>query len=230
MTDYVQWGDVPTSGGSGERSDFLKLETGGSYRIRPLFDPVCFFKYFHKKDGRLRTAICAKPDTCSVRDEHPELKPPSMRFAAYVIDRSDGKVKILEAPQTVFRPIGSSFEATGKNPGSGKDGSDWLVKVTGKGLNTKYDVAFAGNTPLSAEERAMVKEAMDGDMKKLKKLYKTNTPEEIKEKLFGDLKNDDGESSGSFSSHSQASAVSASHQVEAADSESSDGDDFDASW
>jgi len=187
MTEYVQWGSVPKSGsGSGEMSEFLRFKTGNTYNVRPVFDPVKFFKYFHKHEGKLRTAICGKPDVCPVRDNHPELKKPSLRYAAYVIDRADGKVKILEAPQSVFRPIGSSFEATGKNPGSGKDGSDWQVKVTGVGLNTTYEVAFAGQTPLTAEERAALKEALDGDKQKLQKLYKVDTPEEIEAKLFGD--------------------------------------------
>ena len=185
MTEYVQWDSVPKSG-NGEKSEFLKLRSGNTYKIRPVFDPVKFFKYFHKHEGRLRTAICAKPDVCPVRDKHPELKKPSLRFAAYVIDRADGKVKILEAPQTVFRPIGSSLEMTGKNPGSGKDGSDWYIKVSGKGLNTTYDVGFIEASPLTAEERDLIKEALDGDKAKLQKLYKIDTPEEIEEKLFGD--------------------------------------------
>jgi len=185
MAEYVQWGSVPSSGGSGEMSEFLKLKSGNTYRIRPVFDPVKFFKYFHKNEGKLRTAICDKPDVCPVRDRHPELKKPSMRYAAYVIDRADGKVKILEAPQSVFRPIGSTFESTGKNPGSGKDGSDFQVKVKGTGLNTTYEVAWAGSSPLTQEERGAVKEALDGDKQKLQKLYKVDTPEEIEAKLFG---------------------------------------------
>ena len=201
MTEYVQWGSVPQGGGNGEKSEYLKLKSGNKYRIRPIFDPVKFFKYFHKNQGRLRTAICGRPDVCPVRDKHPDLKRPSMRYAAYVIDREDNRVKILEAPQSVFRPIGSSFEATGKNPGSGKDGSDWLVKVSGTGLNTTYDVSFAGNTPLTQEERAAIKESLEGDMKKLQKLYKVDTPDEIEQKLFGspeDSRNKAGASDTSF--------------------------------
>ena len=111
MAEYVQWGSVPEDSSGGDKSEFLRMKTGNTYRIRPVFDPIKFFKYFHKHEGKLRTAICDKPDVCPVRDRHPELKKPSMRYAAYVIDRADGKVKILEAPQSVFRPIGSSFEA-----------------------------------------------------------------------------------------------------------------------
>ena len=237
MAEYVQWDSVPKIGGSGEMSEYLKLKSGNTYRIRPIFDPVKFFKYFHKHNNKLRTAICGKPDVCPVRDKHSELKKPSLRYAAYVIDRNDdNKVKILEAPQSVFRPIGSSFEATGKNPGSGKDGSDWQVKVTGTGLNTKYDVAFAGNTPLTAEERASIKEALDGDMKKLQKLYKVDTPEEIEAKLFGDLEDRSNESSSNTESSSNdvsfgdTPEVPASAPAPAPAPAESSGDDSGSDW
>lgn len=219
MTEYVQWGSVPEDSNGGDKSEFLKLRTGNKYQIRPVFDPVKFFRYFHKYEGKFRTAICDKPDVCPVRDRHPELKKPSMRYAAYVIDRADGKIKILEAPQSVFRPIGSTFESTGKNPGSGKDGSDFQIKVTGTGLNTKYDVAWAGSTPLTVEERATLKEALDGDMKRLQKLYKVDTPEEIEAKLFGstDASGDDGNEGGfGDSSPAPAPAPSPSTYVETA--------------
>jgi hypothetical protein len=186
MTEYVQWGSVPEDSSNGDKSTFLKLKTGGTYKIRPVLDPVKFFKYFHKHEGKLRTAICDKPDVCPVRDRHPELKKPSMRYAAYVIDRNDdNKIKILEAPQSVFRPIGSTFESTGKNPGSKNGGSDFQIKVTGVGLNTKYDVAWAGSTPLTPDEVDALKEALDGDKTRLQKLYKVDSPEQIEAKLFG---------------------------------------------
>ncbi len=231
MTEYCGWDAIPSSGGNGERSDYLKLESGKSYKIRPVFEPVKFFKYFHKHEGRLRTAICAKPDVCSVKDNHKELKKPSLRFAAYVIDRADGKVKILEAPQSVFRPIGASLEMTGKNPGGGKDGSDWYIKVSGKGLNTTYDVGFIEHSPLSAEERDAIKEALDGDKQKLRKLYKVDTPEEIEEKLFGDWKKREADSSGGSSDSTPVSAPT-STPVSAPTSAPAEagGSDFNNDW
>jgi hypothetical protein len=220
---HVGWETIPGTG-SGGSNDYLKLQTGNSYRIRPIFKPVSFFKYFHKKDGKLRTALCKDPSKCSVRDAHPDLKKPSLRYAAYVIDRADNKIKILEAPQSVFRPIGSSVEATGKDPGSGKDGSDWLIKVKGVGINTTYEVAFAGDSPLSAEERASVKDALDGDMDKLCKLYKSDTAEQIEEKLFGEWKANKPE--GVSESVDESSKVATDSSFENND----DGDDFANSW
>ena len=222
MAEQCSWGSIPSSG-SGEMSDFLRLQSGNSYKIRPVFEPVSFFKFFHKNNGKLRTAIVDKNQITVVCDAHNELKKPSLRFAAYVIDRADGKVKILEAPQTVFRPIGASLEMTGKNPGGGKDGSDWYIKVSGTGLTTKYDVGMIGPTPLTGEERATIKEALKGDdgefdKDKLKKLYKVDTPAEIEAKLFGE-----GEGG------SSAPAQTASNPVEAPVA-TGGGEDFDQEW
>ncbi len=219
MADTCSWDSIPSSGG-GEMSDFLRLQSGNSYKIRPIFEPVKFFKYFHKNAGKLKTAICGKPDSCKVRQDHPELKKPSLRFAAYVIDRADNKVKILEAPQTVFRPIGARLGLTGQNPGGGKDGSDWQITVTGTGLNTTYAVDYIEQTPLTQEERDLIKEALDGDKEKLKKLYKIDTPEQIEEKLFGD----------GSSTPAPTAAPSAAPSPAAAPVASSTGDDFDQEW
>ncbi len=231
MAEFVQWDSIRKSSNSSEKTGFLRLESGKTYKIRPIFSPVRFYKYFHKKDGKLRTAICSNPDTCPVRDNHPELKKPVMRFAAYVIDRADGQVKILEAPQSVFRPIGNSFEMTGKNPGGGKDGSDWFIKVTGKGLNTTYDVGYIKSSPLTQEEREAIKEAMEGDKDKLKKIYKVDSPEEIEKKLFGDLEEDtSGDALGTNVSQDNDSEEVEGKILENSENDDSDEDDFDQNW
>ena len=228
MADTCSWDSIPSSG-SGELSDFLRLKSGQSYKIRPILESVKFFKYFHKNNGKLITAICGNPNTCPVKDKHPDLKKPSLRFAAYVIDRADGKVKILEAPQSVFRPIGASLEMTGKNPGGGADGSDWYIKVSGTGLNTTYDVGFIQHSPLTPEEKILVREALKGendefDKEKLKKLYKIDTPAEIEEKLFGE-----GSGQGTTSEVSTSTSTSTSAPLEAPVASQSAGD-FDNEW
>jgi hypothetical protein len=226
MTDYVQWGEFSQGDGSsnGGKSNYLKLESGKTYKVRPILKPVLFYKYFHKKDGKNRTAVCSKPDIEIMQSRHSELKEPSERYAAYVIDREDGRVKIMEAGKTVFHPIGISFEATGKDPGSGKEGSDWQISVTGKGLTTKYSVAFAGYTPITSDEKEAIKEAMGGDKEKLKKLYKAGSIDEIEQKLFGDNSSVDASSSNSSAPELPTSG-SSSDAVAA-----NDDNDFDNNW
>ena len=191
---YVQWDSVskynvnPDDGTGLKKVDFLRLQSGITYKIRPIYQPVRFWKYFNKKDGRLRTAICADADTCSIRDRYPDLKKPSLRFASVVIDRADGKVKVLEAPKMVFSPLGNHMEATGKNPGGSKDGSDFQIKVIGKGLNTRYEVTPVAVTPLTSDEMKQIQSAIGGDVKEvLSEMFKINTPEQIEKKLFGDF-------------------------------------------
>lgn len=187
MAEQVSWDSIKKSSeGNKDFPEYLKLASGQTYKIRPLFSPVTFFKYFVKDSkGNARQAICADPNTCPVKDRHPDLEKAKRRFAVYVIDRADGKVKILESGVTVFRPFGERLELTGKNPGGGKDGSDWYIKVEGSKMQTKYSVGYLKDTPLTESEIALVKEALDGDKEKLQKLYKADTPQEIEKKLFG---------------------------------------------
>ena len=41
MSSYVQWNGI--GGGDGGKNDFLQLETGKTYRVRPLFYPYKFW-------------------------------------------------------------------------------------------------------------------------------------------------------------------------------------------
>lgn len=199
MAEYVQWDQLPKSSSSGESDSsgkvpYLRMKTGNEYRIRPIYFPLKFYKYFHNDAaGKLRTAICADPDTCPVKGRHPDLKPAGLRYAAYVIDRADDKIKILEAPPSVFRPLGSHMEATGRNPGGTKDGSDWRIKVTGQGKKTRYDVTFIDLKPLTDEEKQMIRDQVGSDVKTaLVELFKVDPVDVIEKRLFG---NDDSESS-----------------------------------
>lgn len=209
-SSFVEWNEVVNTNEGSSNSDkieYLRLESGKTYRVRPIFRPIRFYKYFHKHNNKLRTAICEDPDTCPVKDKYPDLKRAAQRYACFVLDRADGKLKIIEAPASVFRPIGNRAEITGKNPGSGKDGSDWVIKVSGSGLKTKYDVSFFDVTPLTQEEREYVQTAVGGDQESLKKFYAIDTPEKIEQKLFGDAQ-DNSEGKNSENEKQTASASS----------------------
>lgn len=211
---FVQWNEVEV-GGSGSKTDFLRLKTGNTYKIRPLFLPVHFYKYFHKVDKKLRTAICPEEVVAVLSKKYPEdvLKKPANRFVMFVIDRADGAVKIMEFPISVYSQFRSSFEATGKKPGSGQKGGDWQIKVAGAGFNTTYTTTFIQDSPLSDEEKEKVKVALGGDAEKLKKIYKFCTLEEAEKKLFSD--EEDGE---------EEESVVGSSAVDAS------GDEFDPEW
>jgi len=201
MEGYLEWSDIPEneSKSTQKKHEYLWLKSGKKYRVRPVHYAVPLFKYFHRDaKGMLRTALCPDPDKCEVALAHPELKKPSRRYAIYVIDREDGKLKIMEGPKSVFLPLKKRFEATGKNPGGSDTGGDWQIEITGKGQkNTTYSVVFLEDTPLSGEEKQLVKEVMEDEKRLFKNIYKVNTPEEIEKRLFGEYENKDNDSKSS---------------------------------
>ncbi len=182
---YVEWDDVaPDKGGT----EFLRLKSGNTYKVRPIKLPVHFYKFFYKNKGKLRTATVEEETIGQLMKKYPnELKTkPANRYAIYVIDRADGQVKIMEGPQSVFKPFRNRFDATGKKPGGEKDGGDWMIKVSGSGFGTNYDVTFIDTTPITDEEKEKVKEAWNGDSDKLQKIYKIDTFVEAEKKLFSE--------------------------------------------
>ena len=195
MNGVIDWGDfIPNSSGSsnvGGRMDFLWLKSGSTYRVRPVHKPVIFYKYFYKNGTKLRTAICKEPSTCTVKINHPELDTPSERFAILVIDRADGKVKVMEFPKSVFLSIKAWWTATQKNPG-GNDGVDWAINVAGSGQKgTKYTSTPIEASPFTNEEKQLIvkvlKDEEGNDTAILEKIFKAHSPEDIEKKLFGEL-------------------------------------------
>tara|TARA_Y100000310_G_scaffold57488_2_gene52720 strand:+ start:47728 stop:48384 length:657 start_codon:yes stop_codon:yes gene_type:complete len=206
--DYADWGDVApeqsggSSGGGSGKNSYLKLTSGGTYVVRPVHKPVEFYKFFHKKDNKLRTAVVRDEEVIKqTMAENSELGKPSHRYAIYVIDRSDGELKIMEAPVTVFRPFRIRFDATGQTPG-GSSGGDWEIKVTGSGMKTRYTSKYLKDTSFSQEEKSSIKTMLEDEDKLLTSIYKSHDPEDIDKRLFGEWGSDDGEEAVSASSGS----------------------------
>jgi len=197
--EYVEWKSVAPKKEfvSGDKIPYLWLKKGNTYKVRPIHMPVHFFKYFHQNEGKLRTAICENPKTdpnYQIRhDTYAELKKPSERYAMYAIDRADGKMKIMEGPPAVFKHFRLRFEATGKKPGAGKEGGDWSITVDTKSSFDMYSVTYLEDTPLSSEEKDLVKEAMNQDRERLQKIYAIDESKDLEKKLFGPF--DDSKSS-----------------------------------
>ncbi len=204
-TGIVDWKEVdPRHAGSGEGSQviFKKLESGKSHRIRPVHKPMEIYKYYVSGEKRTRSAIVEDPEKCSVRENHPDLKP-SLRYAINVIDRDDQQLKVMEGPPTVFRAFRKWFEATGKTPG-GEKGGDWVIDVEGKGLKTRYTCQFVEPVPFTDEELKTIDKGKG--LWELPKIYAPHSPETIERMLYGS----DDESSESQESTQSAQAARSS--------------------
>jgi len=111
---------------------------------------------------------------------------PNTRYAIHVIDRADGKLKMLDKGKTVFEKFGG-FKSLHNIDPAGKDAPDFFIivkipvnKKTGKKdkRDTEYSVdAARENSPLTPQEIETYKK----DRINLSELYKAATLEKIKE-------------------------------------------------
>lgn len=182
---FVDW-NYSSSGGKG---NFLNLVSGNQYRVRPIGQPVIMHKYFRTdENGKTRTAITADPESCSVAQKHPDLKP-TTRYGVYVIDRNDdNKVKVMEFPQSVFNAFGQWAQNMKIKPG-GKEAFDWSINVTGAGLKKRYNASALEKTPLTQEEISAYKEAVEQNP--LDSVFAPDSDEEIEKKLFDVVSDND---------------------------------------
>tara|TARA_Y100000310_G_scaffold344994_1_gene461023 strand:- start:8683 stop:9426 length:744 start_codon:yes stop_codon:yes gene_type:complete len=193
-TGIVNWEEVdsPRTGSSSTgqndrpKPTFLRLKANEQYVIRPLAKPMEVWKYFTQLNGGTRSAIVEDAEQCPVAKSHPDLEA-KQKFAINVIDRSDGELKVLEAPPSVFWGMRDWAKMTKKKPGGSDVGGDFCISVQlppGKNrMQTKYSIQFIEPTPLTDEEKKMAME--DPGLWDLEKVYKPHTPEEIERLLFG---------------------------------------------
>lgn len=116
-------------------------------QVRFLLNPYKIACYFTKDDQKIYISIKDPFGIAAYKVV--------WRYACLIIDRTDSKVKIIEFPHDVYEQIGQYYEVTGKNPGSAKEGCDFIVK--------KDNITFVGETPVTQNEKKMVKEIIDQD-------------------------------------------------------------------
>lgn len=195
MGQIIEWGDVETSSKSGSKSGsgggdkFLKLSPGNAYKIRPVGNPCTFHAYWMASPDdpkRFNRAITEDPANCIIRQKY-NIEPKT-RYAVNVIDRADGKLKVMEAPQSVFDVIKTWANASKQDPGA-KNGADFEIRVvvppSGDRKRTEYKTTPIVQTPFTDDEKAMIKEKGLFD---LEEIYKAVPQNEIESKLYGSSK------------------------------------------
>lgn len=162
---------------------------------------VCFYKYFKPfnviaKAEKIRAVISHR----LYKDEDPAWQAgwyPNKTFAIHVIDRADGKLKILEKGKTLFNKFANFQTVNDKNP-AGKDAPDFVITVKwtdGTKNSAEYDAtAKQASAPLTEDETKMIKASfteVELELAKkvgenpltwrLKNIYKPTPLEKIKE-------------------------------------------------
>lgn len=211
----IDWTSFSKGDKSGNGAKYLKLEAGKSYRIRPVFKPHIFYKYFvERPQGGFGQAITDTPDTCVIRKKYGEQA--KQRFAVNVIDRADGIIKVLEGPISILKQFSTWASETGTDPGS-KDGGEFAIRVECPGNDkkkTRYVVSFINYAPFTDEEKALIK---SGAMNDLETLYRATSQDQIEAKVYG---TDEEESS-------STSKAKKAPEKQAASSKSQISDDLD---
>lgn len=159
-------------GGSNTRTPFMQLKHGDN-TVRLVGNHVKFRRHWAPFSARVIT-----------HDDYKSQDPawqagfyPRETFAIHVIDRADGKLKILEKGKSLFKQFARYNQVNDVNP-AGKDGTDWVITVEGSGLQTSYSAtAKSKPTPFTEEEIAMIK----ANKAPLKEIYKTTPLEKIQE-------------------------------------------------
>jgi len=180
MGRLVKWDNE--IGNSGKKDDsrvpFLKLVSGVKCVMRPVGFPVEFYKFFNRTADGMRFAITDDPDILQNYDLEP-----SHRYAINVIDRSDGVLKVLEFPYTIYEALCKYKEMTNEDPG-GKNGADFSVSKTGSGKKgTKYEVKKVQETKFTNDEVKMIN---GQGLYPLREIFKALPPEKIENVLFGE--------------------------------------------
>lgn len=130
----------------------LRLQSPQTYRVRPVSKPCAFYRVYNEIGDKKLTAICS----AETYDHLPGYVDGSQRYAFWVIDRADGMFKIVETPKTVVSHLVTYVQVTRQAPHDPLYGSDFAIKVTGAGIQTRYAVTALAKTPLSEQDKASI--------------------------------------------------------------------------
>ena len=134
----------------------MKMDKPGNYQVRLVGSYVKFYKHW-KPISAITHPDIKKQDPVWVAGFYP-----NKRYAINVIDRADGKLKVLEKGSTVFKNFHNYRIANPDIDPAGPNGPDFVITVDipgGQKLNTTYGVGAKGKpSPFTAEEKAMIKE------------------------------------------------------------------------
>ena len=158
MTGFTDWSNVEGNDGDyGPTPEYEDFKGQGDYRIRLVGKPYMFDQLFLTPQETGEKAIPVigdgKPDPMtSIGKEYKK------RCAANIFLKEDGKSihKVMRCGTMVFSTIAQWAQASGENPG-GSNGCDFIVKVTGSGLNKKYSVTALTQTKFSKEEKDIIR-------------------------------------------------------------------------
>lgn len=159
-----------------DRIPFMAFDKPGDYTIRLVGNHVRFWRHWQPFTQRVISHI-------NYKDEDPAWQAgfyPRETFAIHIIDRADGKLKILEKGRSLFKQFARYKIVNGKNP-AGKEGPDWVITVewpNGNKRQAKYSATATSKTSVFTDEEI---EMIKAGKAPLKDIYATTPLDKIKE-------------------------------------------------
>ena len=188
MPTEVDWSTMGTqqSGGGGKdkkRVDFIKFTPGKEVTVRPIGAAIAFYKFFHNKRSVVVDPEVKDQAAATISAHAGEEIIPQQRFAINVIDRSDGKFKVLENGQMIFNNFGVWSRANGNSAPGSNQGCDWTILPQGVEKGRKYTVMPGPPRPFSTDEIKRAKEQKE--LYSLKEVFVACPVDQVVERLFG---------------------------------------------
>ncbi len=208
MATQVDWGNAfgdPKDGG-GRRGDiFIKFEAGKGKTLRPIGSAVQFVKIFIS--GRSINVDPGQKEQAeaALSAQSGNNVQGKKRYAVNVIDREDGKIRILEGGPQIFKHFGNWSRANNNAAPGGHEGMDWTIVATGEGLNREYTTTAIRPAPFTTDEIKRARESKE--LYSLLEYFKSCPMEELIEKAFGE------KTSGPASASAERASASASASV-----------------
>lgn len=179
MADFTKKeGESKGNGGNRGKIEWIKFDKPGKYKVRLVGKYVKYLK--HYKPFGVGARIITHP---SYKKDDPAWQAgfyPGDAFVIHVIDRADGKLKLLDKGRKLFECFFDYGTANNIDP-AGKDAPNFEIKVewpNGNKKRAKYSaVPSGGPAPLTAEEKEIVR----ANHVELGQIYRASSLEKIKE-------------------------------------------------
>jgi len=133
---FSQYKESEEKYGIASGGDWMALEEGDN-RIRIVSEFVDYGEHFD--NAKKRSFVCLGKDECSYCKAGEKVK---VRYLGWVIDRKDGKVKLLRFGHSIFKQIGA-LAINEEYEFDESPSYDMTIKRDGKGLDTEYNVTAA---------------------------------------------------------------------------------------
>lgn len=140
--------------------DFFKFEKSGDYRLRLLSLPAAMATHFFGK-GQPSSVCYGIGKGCPFHEDHED---PAVKFIAYVLDRSDNKIKLGEFPWSVVSALSAYQKDEEYAFASYPMPYDVKVTVDKENKDKKQiykTIAGRAVTPLTEEQMADLHEKLD---------------------------------------------------------------------